>query len=166
MTTIPPALEAQTTPRSAQPPESSILFSAAQAADRAAIEALLVENNLTTEDLSAVEEITFFVARHAERVVGVAGLQAVGAVGLLRSVAVAAPYRGRGLAARLVQAVEADARSRGLTALYLLTTTAEAFFAARGYARTDRAAAPAALQATREFLDLCPETAVCLAKAV
>jgi N-acetylglutamate synthase-like GNAT family acetyltransferase len=56
------------------------------------------------------------------------------------------------------------ARARGARAVYLLTTTAEAFFRRNGYAAADRATAPAAIRATREFADICPASSAFLFK--
>ena len=61
---------------------------------------------------------------------------------------------------------ERVARQRGITALYLLTTTAEAFFTRRGYDRIGREAAPPMLRQTAEFAALCPASAACLTKAL
>jgi amino-acid N-acetyltransferase len=68
------------------------------------------------------------------------------------------------LASRLVDALEARARTLGIRTLYLLTTTAEGFFARRGYAPADRATVPDAILATEEFRGICPSTAACMAK--
>jgi N-acetylglutamate synthase-like GNAT family acetyltransferase len=62
--------------------------------------------------------------------------------------------------------VERHARERGVRALYLLTTTAEKFFAGRGYRRVDREAIPDPIRSTREFADLCPATAAIMVKAI
>ena len=83
---------------------------------------------------------------------------------LLRSLAVAPDWQGRGLGAALLAHAERTARQRGITTLYLLTTTAEAFFARHGYVRLPREAAPPVLHQTAEFAALCPASAVCLTK--
>ena len=64
----------------------------------------------------------------------------------------------------LLAVAERTARQRGITALYLLTTTAEAFFPQRGDVRISREAAPPVLYRTAEFAALCPASAVCLTK--
>ncbi len=97
--------------------------------------------------------------------IGVVGLEIYGTVALLRSLAVAPAWQGRGLGAALLAHAERAARQRGIAALYLLTTTAEAFFAQRGYARIPREAVPPILRQTAEFAALCPASAVCLTKA-
>jgi mannose-6-phosphate isomerase-like protein (cupin superfamily) len=81
---------------------------------------------------------------------------------LIRSLAVAPERRGQGLAARLDRAAAELARSRGVKALYLLTTTAEAYASRRGYQRIPRSEVPAAILALPQFETLCPATAVCM----
>ena len=106
----------------------------------------------------------FCVAELEGEIVAVAGWEAFGTVGLLRSLAVAEDRRGGGLAARLVERCEADAQRRGVEAVYLLTTTAADYFRRRGYADVPRDAAPAAVAGHAQFRSLCPASAQCLAK--
>jgi len=105
------------------------------------------------------------VGRNGEgRVVGAVGLEIHGEDGLLRSLVVDPEVRGGGLGLRLVDALEAAAADRGLTNLYLLTTTAARFFPKLGYAVGLRAEVPAAVAGSREFQALCPDSAVMLRK--
>jgi amino-acid N-acetyltransferase len=67
--------------------------------------------------------------------------------------------RGNGIGDQLLDAVKARARLQGAESLYLLTTTAAAFFSQRGFVQLDRNDAPAALQASREFQGACPASA-------
>src|SRR5690606_4193687 len=104
----------------------------------------------------------FVLAREAGEVVGVAGLEAYGFVGLLRSLVVAEGARGRGIGKQLVQdRIQAARRSR-LAAVYLLTTGAAPFFRALGFVESDRASVPRALAACPEFVRGCPASASCL----
>ena len=135
------------------------------ATEHAPIHALLARCGLPTEDL-ADATVDFIVAIEDVRLVGVIGLQTFGETGLLRSLAVEESARGTGIGARLVQALEALARERGLRQLVLLTQTAASFFAGRGYAPTDRQAVPASLQASAEFRSLCPVSATCMARTL
>jgi amino-acid N-acetyltransferase len=48
--------------------------------------------------------------------------------------------------------------------LYLLTTTADAFFRRLGYEQTARELAPPAIKATREFSSLCPSSSIFMVK--
>ena len=138
--------------------------SPAQWSDELAIKRLLTTAGLPGADLTPAHLARFLVLRDADQLGGVVGLEVFGAVALLRSLAVPTSRRGQGLGTRLAEAAEDHARSLGVAALYLLTTTAESFFARRGYRRIDRADAPAALHATAEFASLCPSTAVCMVK--
>jgi amino-acid N-acetyltransferase len=109
----------------------------------------------------------FFVVREDDgRVVGVAGLEVHGEDGLLRSVAVDPAYRGRSLGGRLVAAAVERAALVGLRDVYLLTTTAERFFAQHGFGACARADAPAAIAASWEFRTGCPATAVFMKRPV
>jgi len=123
-------------------------------------------SGLPTRDLTAAHREHVLVVREGGRVVGSVAVEAHGADGLLRSLAVAPEVRGRGLGSRLVEAAETAARSRGLRSLTLLTTTAAPFFEARGYALQDRAEAPEAVRQSSEFTGTCPSSAVCLGKSL
>ena len=92
------------------------------------------------------------------------GVELYGDVALLRSLAVAQNVRGQGCGRRLVQEAEQYASRNGVKRLYLLTTTAEAFFRSLGYAGVERDAAPSAIRATSEFSALCSDTAALMAK--
>ena len=133
----------------------------ARPAELDAIVALLGAAELPVEDLDAAKLDAFIVATEGEACVGVVGLEIHEPNALLRSLTVERGYRSRGLGARLVHAIETEARARGVTALYLLTT-ARTFFDRVGYAAHDRAAVPPSIAATTEFSSLCPDTADCL----
>ncbi|HEX6037699.1 arsenic resistance N-acetyltransferase ArsN2 [Longimicrobium sp.] len=136
----------------------------AQESDFHAIVRLLDETALPHADLTPEHLAHFLVARDGDTVVGVVGMEARGDAALLRSLAVAADRRGGGWASRLVDALEARARESGIRTLYLLTTTAEGFFARRGYQSAERDAVPDAIRATEEFRGICPASAVCMAR--
>jgi amino-acid N-acetyltransferase len=72
--------------------------------------------------------------------------------------------RSTGLGSALVGHVEAHAAKHDVGTLYLLTMTAEDFFARRGYHRIDRTVAPAAIRSTREFAGLCPASSAFMFK--
>jgi amino-acid N-acetyltransferase len=124
--------------------------------------ALLEASGLPTSDLTP--EVRLLGERDGDRLVGVVGLEARGAVGLLRSLAVEPGRRGGGLGSELVTALENVAAGGGITELYLLTTTAEAFFARRGYQRVPREAAPAGIRGTAEFASICPASSAFMTK--
>lgn len=138
----------------------------ARPADFAAIVRLLEDAALPHADLAPEHLAHFLVLRDGDAIVGVVGMEVRGDAGLLRSLAVAVDRRGGGLASRMVDALEARTGASGVRALYLLTTTAEGFFARRGYALVDRATVPDAILATEEFRSICPSTAACMAKSL
>ncbi|GAA0716618.1 amino-acid N-acetyltransferase [Halorubrum trapanicum] len=129
------------------------------------VEALLAENGLPSEDVRSAPD-AFYVARDGDERIGVGGVEVYGSHGLLRSVVVERSKRGRGYGAALCDALESEARADGVDALYLLTTTASEFFAARGYAETPRGEVPADIRQTTQFDELCPATATCLRKSL
>jgi amino-acid N-acetyltransferase len=144
---------------------TTIELAPAEGADLAEVEALLEANDLPVADLRSGAG-RFFRAVTGGELVGVGGFESYGAVGLLRSVVVPAAYRGEGYGTATCDALEDRAREAGLADLYLLTTTAAKFFAARGYERVDREAAPAAIRESSELTDLCPSSATCMRKPV
>jgi amino-acid N-acetyltransferase len=101
----------------------------------------------------------YILAEDDGALVGVAGMEIHGDAGLLRSVAVAASARGRGLADALVRDRLDWASTRGASAVYLLTTTAADYFGRRGFVAVDRSEAPAPIRASREFKEICPSSA-------
>lgn len=93
-------------------------------------------------------------------------VEANGAFGLLRSLAVRPRDRNQGLATLLVDHAVATAAADGVRDLFLLTTTAAEFFSRRGFERVDRTAAPPEIAATTEFGHLCPSTAAFLWRSI
>ena len=92
------------------------------------------------------------------------GVELFGDVALLRSLAVSADARSSGMGTALVRHVESYAVSQGVRTLYLLTTTAEGFFARLGYASVAREAAPPAIRSTPEFAGICPASSAFMSK--
>jgi amino-acid N-acetyltransferase len=138
----------------------------AHPSDFPAIVALLADAALPHDDLTPEHLRHFLVLRDGDGIAGVVGMEVADDAGLLRSLAVPQDRRGGGLAARLVDALEERAREAGIRTLYLLTTTAEGFFARRGYGRAGRASVPDAIAATPEFRGICPASAACMSKAL
>jgi amino-acid N-acetyltransferase len=103
-----------------------------------------------------------YVVAADEILVGCAGVELYGEAGLLRSVAVAAEARGLGLGEQLTRDRVAYARAMRLGSLWLLTTTAPAYFSRLGFAPIDRTAAPESVRRCAEFADVCPASATCM----
>lgn len=142
----------------------SATIRAATAGDLAAIERLLTESELP---LAGVREALgdFVVAEQDGEIVGVAGVEVCCDNALLRSVAVRRELRSQGLGRALVTRAIAAAESRGVHALYLLTTTAEQYFPSFGFVPVPRERVPDDVRATEEFRSACPASAVVMARA-
>jgi len=128
--------------------------------------ALLEGAALPTSDLTDVHMKDFFYAGSETAPIGIVGVQFYGADALLRSLVVSKQHRTQGLGQRLVERAELHARDHGATTVYLLTTTAESFFRARGYVITSRDGAPPAIRSTPEFSGLCPASSAFLSKGL
>ncbi len=136
-------------------------ITSATAGDAAAIAALLRDAGLPHLDF-APHLAHFLVARGADgAVVGAIGAEVYGREALLRSLVVVAEWRGHGLGRQLLAALEQTAATWGVERWWLLTTTADSFFAVQGFHATPRAEAPPAIAATGEFSGLCPSIASC-----
>lgn len=130
------------------------------------VEALLTEAGLPVSDLPANRKLHFLGVREGGRLVGVVGIEVFGPAGLLRSLAVAEAHRECGLGQGLVSDAEALAAGLGVNTLYLLTTTAAAFFARLGYEAVSRSEAPAAIAASAQFAHLCPASSSFMRKVL
>jgi len=132
-------------------------------ADLPAVERLLTASSLPLDGVRDAFP-TFVVAQSGEDIVGVAGMEQVGNDALLRSVAVHPDWRSHGVGRALVTRVISDAESRGLRALYLLTTTAERWFPGFGFRAITRDAVPTGLRDTAEFAGACPASATVMCR--
>lgn len=137
---------------------ASALIRGATMADLPAVERLLTDSKLPLDGVRDVLS-SFLVAESGGALVGVAGLEVCCEHALLRSVAVVPAWRSKGLGRELVTRIIADAESRGIKALYLLTTTAERYFPSFGFERITRDEVPPDVQITDEFRGACPASA-------
>ncbi len=141
---------------------SEIGVAPARKGDLSVLQTLLAEVELPADVESHLAD--FLVARHGKRVVGCVGMEVCGSDALFRSLAVAPPYRGLGLAQRLYAALEELAKKRGVTRAYLLTNTIESLAESWGFRRIDRDHVPPAIQETSEFRGGCCAAAVAMWK--
>lgn len=132
--------------------------------DLSAVRALLESERLPASDLDEHALERFLIWRDDAGVNGIVGLELYADVALLRSLVVARHARGSGAGAALTRAAESLAAESGANSVYLLTTSAERFFSARGYDNIDRREAPKAIQGTTQFSALCPSSAVLMMK--
>ena len=126
---------------------------------------LLSAEKLPVDDLPVVLD-NFIAAIDNGHVIGVAGLELYGNYGLLRSVAVDKNQRGKGIAAELLNRIEAIAINKGLEGIYLLTETAAEYFNNKGYENIARMDIPEEIRESSQFRHVCPESAIAMKKAL
>lgn len=143
----------------------SINLRPATAKDLSLIENLLKENRLPYQDIQ--EKLAdLFIGSIGPKVVGIGGLEVYEDSGLLRSLAIAAAFRGKGYGKVFTTKLIEYAKVRGIREIYLLTTTAATFFTNIGFEKVNRSVVPPAIQNTSQFTSLCPASAVCMLKVI
>jgi amino-acid N-acetyltransferase len=135
----------------------------ATAQDLPAVTALLADAGLSTVGVDP-DTVTLLVAEDAGAVVGAAAVEAHSGHGLLRSVVVDERLRGRALGTELVTAAVARAADSGLTDLWLLTESAEGFFATQGWRRMTAADIPETMQISPEYAARCSDSAAVMVR--
>lgn len=126
------------------------------------VKALLAGCRLPTDDIR--RDAVFVVARAGSELCGTAGIETFGASALLRSVAVQPAWRGRGIARALCEEVLRRASAMQVGRVFLLTIDAQHFFGGLGFAVIERDSLPAEIRATAQFRELCPQTAIAMAR--
>ncbi len=136
-----------------------MIVEAARARDLPGVRALLERLDLP---LAGVDDRvqTMLVVRDESQIVGTAALELYGDGALLRSVAVDSRRQGQGLGHELTEAALQLALTHGVEHVFLLTTTAEAFFQRLGFETIARDAVPASVQTSIEFQSACPASAI------
>lgn len=142
-----------------------VVISSAQPSDLAVLEALLLRARLPILGLRDQQQ-HMLVARDGNRIVGCASVELYGDGALLRSVAVDAEYGGRGIGSDLTRAALELAARRHVSAIYLLTETAERFFPRFGFEMIDRADVPPGVARSAEFAQGCCSSAYVMRKFV
>jgi N-acetylglutamate synthase-like GNAT family acetyltransferase/DNA-binding HxlR family transcriptional regulator len=130
-----------------------------------------INNLLQTNNLPQISQIkesdSFFVAiNYKFEIVAAIGLEVYAQHGLLRSMVVDAKYRNRGLAGLLVDKIEQTAKEQKLISINLLTTTADKYFAQKGYSVVTRNEMPLPVQSSDEFFVTCPVSAIVMKKEI
>ena len=125
---------------------------------------LILENSNLI--LQGIEDIIddFIVLHDEDSLHGCVGLEVYGDVALLRSLAVKLAFQKKGYGLQLLKEIEMHAKSRNVNTLFLLTNTAESFFAKYGYLVESRERAPKSIIETEEFSELCPESSIFMKK--
>jgi amino-acid N-acetyltransferase len=122
---------------------------------------LLRSNGLPYEDIAS-KICYLFIGYVGPRIIGIGGIEIHGKYGLLRSLVIEESLRGKGYGFALCDKLIEQGRLKGISEIHLLTTTAEDFFKKTGFERIERKVAPAVIQNTTEFKNLCPSSAVCM----
>jgi amino-acid N-acetyltransferase len=135
-----------------------MIIDTARSDDLDAILDLLTLNGLPLDGLRDHLRTTL-VGREDGHVVASAALELYADSALLRSVAVSPSLQSRGLGQALTRAALALAGEHRVAAVYLLTTTADAFFPRFGFVRVTRQDVPEAVRQSVELTSACPSTA-------
>jgi amino-acid N-acetyltransferase len=130
--------------------------------DYAALVGTLTIAGLPTGDLEG--SARHFALDDDRQLVGFGGLEGDGPDQMIRSIVVPLWLRGRGFGQAVVEGLVQQARSDGAERLWLLTTSADAFFSGLSWRATDRAHAPESVRASRQFAEECPSSAVLMCR--
>jgi amino-acid N-acetyltransferase len=133
---------------------------------RATAVALLQAQGLPVSDITDEHLEHFFFVGSDGSPTGLVGLELYGTDALLRSLVVDENARSKGLGSALIEHAEQYAASLSVRTIYLLTTTAEAFFKRLRYERIERSQAPPSIERTREFASLCPASSAFMVKSL
>jgi amino-acid N-acetyltransferase len=142
-----------------------ITYSFATPADKNQIRRLLSDCGLPTAYI-AKHLKSFMVARAAEKLVGVIGLEVYGREGLLRSLCVEPADRGQGIARGLNARILAHAHLWGIDTLYLFTVKAVRFSAKLGFKKIDKKRIPKSIRSSWQFRSFHPYPVVCMMKKI
>jgi amino-acid N-acetyltransferase len=139
--------------------QTTFTIQEATAAQMPAVITLLQNNKLPVEDIAAGRQ-QFWIATINETIAGIIAVEKYGTYALLRSMATDTAFRNNGIATQLVQTVFNFAQLKNISAVYLLTETAEQYFAKKGFTKIDRQHVPEAIQQSTEFASVCPSSAI------
>ncbi len=142
-----------------------IILLKATPSDYENVAALLSSQLLPVEDMDK-KLPHFFVAKEKETITAVIGLEVYGSLGLLRSMATEPTYRNKGLASMLVLELINYAKQIGIREIFLLTETAETYFAKKRFLKINREEVPVAIKTSSEFSHLCPSSAILMKKEI
>ncbi len=129
--------------------------------DLAAVERLLESSSLPTAGVGQ-HFGNYLVADLDGDVIGAIGLEMYDSTGLLRSAVVAKAMHNTGIGTKLFDALIQEAKRLNLDRLILLTTTAEKYFARKGFQSIDKNSVTGKITQSVEFTGACPSQAVCM----
>ena len=123
---------------------------------------LLEKHQLPTADIGA--NVALYGVFQGSSLIGTMGLEAHNTEGLLRSVCLDSGFQNKGLGTIILKKIEEKIAQQGIQKIYLLTTTAKAFFEKNQYTVISRADVSDALKQTTEFTSTCPSSAIVMLK--
>ena len=136
----------------------------AQGNIRQQVISLLKQNKLPVSDLD--ESKILFALTEGPDVIGTGGLEFFNDCALLRSLSVRKDWQGKGLGKSITRQLELRCKDKGISTVYLLTETAEAFFNRQGYRVVDRASAPQSIKHSSEFTTVSSATGILMKKSI
>ncbi len=135
----------------------------AEESDIQAIRELICSSGLPSSDIDGKAQ-KIFVAESDGKIIAVGGIEKLGDVALIRSIAVTPAYRSSGIASNIYRLLEAYARSLEVEELYLMTESAKEYFQKLGFSEQEREAVPWDIKQTSQFSKLCPSSATVMFK--
>ena len=129
------------------------------------IKNLLQLNKLPFEDIST-SKVDFFSLQSDGKIIGCIGIEKYGHDGLLRSFAVENNFKNKGIGSQLLDGFLQKSKKEGIEKLHLLTTTADKYFAKKGFTVSDRKNAPEAIAGSKEFSEICPSNSIYMTKVI
>lgn len=132
--------------------------------DIIAVEDLLASCSLPSSDVKKNNTLRLYGIYQNRKLAACVGIEGCGHMVLLRSLAVRPQSRNKGIGVRLVEYVENTCRRKSIKGIFLLTNTAELFFARLGYRIVERGSAPAVIRSTAQFSELCPDSSILMSK--
>ncbi len=116
--------------------------------------------------IAGLEDTHLFVLAEGDEPVGLVRIETHGSYALMRSLTVNEGVRGQGYGRILLRFAEAEARRRGLRAVFGLTTTIPELLTGYGFTPVERTDLPAELSASAELRGACPASAQAFRKAL
>ena len=140
--------------------DDELLIRVADATDLPVLGQMLDEAGLPVDDLTDPTILLLVIDRDGQRL-ACAGLQTLTGAALLRSLCVLPAARRLGLGAILVNSLLGRVTADGKALpLYLLTNDADGYFVRHGFEVVSRDSAPPSIQSSRQFSQLCPDSAI------
>lgn len=123
---------------------------------------LLKASQLPFQDITLTKSLIIGYYDQAGKLVGSGGLEYYQDYALLRSLAVDASERGKSIGNYIVDDLLKRAKEKPVSAIFLLTETAKAFFEKRNFQNIDRGLVPDVVKESTEFKTVCPASAACM----